>query len=156
MTTPPRQSDRELQIRVAMLDCKHFTGAHRETCMAGVKYRSLVGGEDMGWIRRLPCLGSIAPDPRFPQVTCDKRELRTREEAEQVIDAQEAGRVRTMTAFRAAHEHAKAAGLRQGHGGSGRFKCPICPDGILSYSVASVNGHMHAACSTDTCVRWME
>jgi hypothetical protein len=42
-----------------------------------------------------------------------------------------------------------------GFSGSGEFPCPVCQAGTLRYSRAS-NGHVHAGCTTDTCVRWME
>ncbi len=40
--------------------------------------------------------------------------------------------------------------------GSGSMDCPICKTGSLRYSRDSYNGHIHAACSTPICVRWME
>lgn len=38
----------------------------------------------------------------------------------------------------------------------GELKCPICKQGKLRYSIARSNKHVHAACTTATCVRWME
>lgn len=40
--------------------------------------------------------------------------------------------------------------------GAGEMECPVCKTGKLRYSRAAYNGHVHAACSTETCVRWME
>lgn len=40
--------------------------------------------------------------------------------------------------------------------GAGEMDCPICKTGKLRYSRSSYNGHVHAACSSDGCVRWME
>jgi hypothetical protein len=40
--------------------------------------------------------------------------------------------------------------------GSGTLLCPVCGVGTLSYSRAAYNGHVHANCETDGCVRWME
>lgn len=40
--------------------------------------------------------------------------------------------------------------------GSGEIDCPICKSGKLRYSRATYNGHVHAACSNEQCVRWME
>lgn len=40
--------------------------------------------------------------------------------------------------------------------GSGKMKCPICNSGELSYSRSTYNGHVHARCSTNDCVWWME
>lgn len=39
----------------------------------------------------------------------------------------------------------------------GSIPCPICNDGKVAYSYAgSYNGHIHAQCTTDGCVAWME
>jgi hypothetical protein len=57
--------------------------------------------------------------------------------------------------IRAAHADAKAKGFGVGKGGVSSLKCPLCPEGEIRYSVASVNGHMHAGC-TSGCVSWME
>ena len=40
--------------------------------------------------------------------------------------------------------------------GVGQIDCPVCKSGKLRYTRASYNGHVHAACSTDNCVQWME
>ena len=40
--------------------------------------------------------------------------------------------------------------------GSGVMECPICKTGNLRYSRSNFNGHVHAACSTEGCVSWME
>ena len=38
----------------------------------------------------------------------------------------------------------------------GAIDCPVCKVGELSYRIAAYNGHIHAACSTPGCVRWLE
>jgi hypothetical protein len=40
--------------------------------------------------------------------------------------------------------------------GQGTMDCPICSVGTLRYYRNNYNGHVHAACSTDGCVNWME
>jgi hypothetical protein len=42
------------------------------------------------------------------------------------------------------------------YSGAGKMPCPICGVGTLRYSRSSYNGHVHAQCSTETCVSWME
>jgi len=38
-----------------------------------------------------------------------------------------------------------------------RPNCPICKnDGTLHFKRSGYNGHIHAMCATDGCVRWME
>jgi hypothetical protein len=39
---------------------------------------------------------------------------------------------------------------------SGEIPCPVCGTGQLKYSRAGCNGHIHAACTTENCVAWME
>ena len=62
---------------------------------------------------------------------------------------------KTIEAMAACKTDAKAKGFKMGNGGRGKIDCPVC-HGDLRYSVASVNGHMWGACSTEGCVRWME
>jgi len=40
--------------------------------------------------------------------------------------------------------------------GAGIMACPICKTGKLKYSRSTYNGHVHAKCSTEKCVAWME
>ena len=40
--------------------------------------------------------------------------------------------------------------------GDGRFACPACGTGIVSYARARSNGHLHAACSTPQCFAVMQ
>lgn len=61
-----------------------------------------------------------------------------------------------LTALAEAKKDAKAKGLKCGNGGAGSLPCPVCKTGTIRYSVASVNGHMMARCSTAGCVSWME
>jgi hypothetical protein len=51
---------------------------------------------------------------------------------------------------------AKEKGFKTGNGGQSSFKCTICPNGTVRYSVASVNGHIWAACSTPGCLRFLQ
>ena len=61
-----------------------------------------------------------------------------------------------LQAIGKAHEDADSKGFKKGHGGVGEMPCPMGCGGTLRYSVASYNGHMHAGCSTENCLRWME
>ena len=45
---------------------------------------------------------------------------------------------------------------RNYYSGAGKMECPVCKTGTLKYSRAGYNGHVHARCSTDGCVAWME
>lgn len=61
-----------------------------------------------------------------------------------------------MSALTAAKADAKAKGFGSGSAGQSSIPCPACKTGTLRYRVASVNGHMWAACTTPDCARWME
>ncbi len=70
--------------------CKYFTGYQEIVCKAGVTYRSLVGGPDLGWLRRLPCL---LMEGQHDQAICERFELPIAEElAESERQAEEATR----------------------------------------------------------------
>lgn len=143
---------REESIQHEMRGCVHFTGIQNTLCKAGVNVRELVGGPDFGWGARLPCL---LMDSSACEVLCPSRKLPTREEAEAEVARHEASIERLLKASAAAHEHAINLGLGKGAGGRGELPCPLECDGTLRYSVASYNGHMHAAC-TKGCISWME
>lgn len=70
-------------------------------------------------------------------------------------DGEQARMARHLAPIFAAHEDAKKRGIGKGKGGTGECKCPNC-DGTIRYAVASINGHMHACCSTPGCASWME
>lgn len=135
---------REKSIARRMEKCIHFTGTQHEKCKMGVVYETL---------EPIPCIGRWGNvEPKH----CDKLELTTREQAERDYDEMHAQSQETMTAVNAAHVDAKAKGLGVKHGGRSTMACPTGCGGMLHYTVASVNGHMHAMCSTPDCVRWME
>jgi hypothetical protein len=62
-----------------------------------------------------------------------------------------------LAVITAAKADAKVKGLKRDAGGVSSMPCPaIGCASTLRYSVASVNGHMHAACDNKNCVRCME
>ena len=63
---------------------------------------------------------------------------------------------KVLSAVVSAHEDAESKGIKKGKGGVSEMACQTGCGGTLRYSVASVNGHMHASCTTDDCVKWME
>lgn len=64
--------------------CRYFTGLgfsdDRKACEAGVVYREHVGGDDLGWALRAPCIDD--PKRKPDMVSCPLRVPYTREEAE--------------------------------------------------------------------------
>ena len=147
-----QESFRDKMIRKGMTSCRHFTGIQHETCKAGVNYEQLRGES-----HSLPCLANFVNLGRLPKAECGKFSTLTEEEAIREADETVAISQRTMLAMAEAHKDAIAKGLKKGNGGVSSLPCPIpnCK-GTLQYSVASYNGHMHARCTTGTCVSWME
>src|ERR1051326_3435555 len=148
-------SVREQLIANDLTRCVHFTGTVNETCKAGVNYRAVVGGPDLGWGTRLPCHGVFEREG-VERVGCEHLHKPTLEEAERRVDESERRMAILALAHKAAKDDARAKGFKKGHGGVGELACPICDGGRLRYSVAGYNGHMHAACSTKGCASWME
>lgn len=124
--------------------CVHFTGVQNDVCAAGVRYDDVRNDAiQTRFSDRLPCLSSAVP--------CPSRRLPTTEE----IEAEE----RALTAMMEAVETARACiiAVSQGkRGASGSTECPVCDGGTLRYSIAKMNDHIHAACTTPACVKWME
>lgn len=140
---------KELERRIAwhMSQCVHFTGIQHATCKADVNYRTLVGGDDVGWAARLPCTELDNPKA----VACDQCRRHTREEAEADVKRSDESFARISACLKAIREkHGKARGLR------GEMPCPNNCGGTLRYSIAGYNGHVHGACSTSGCASWMQ
>ena len=123
--------------------CKHFTGIQHGACKAGIDYDAVRNDGIMTSFRfRLPCLN--------PALPCVSRVLPTAEEVAEDERRWKDAIAHTGTARAAiVARHGKARRL------TASMPCPVCKAGTLSYSIAG-NGHIHAACSTPTCVRWME
>ncbi len=148
------ERDRVLQVKAETLICRHFNGVQHDYCRAGVNYRELVGEPKLGCMTRIPCTPGLEPKCG-PLAECEKRETYTQAEAEQLVADQDASMKRHLLVFRAAHDDAKAKGLKLGHGGQSTMLCPICR-GTFTYSVSGYNGHKHGQCDTEGCVSWME
>ena len=146
-----RTEQRECSILRIMQTCKHFTGIQHRQCKAGVVYYDQFGTGE-GCFANIPCVTSFNKEPAKE---CPKVIYPSREEAEQEQAARDAHSKKSIQAMNDAHADAKAKGYGKGKGGQDSLKCPLCEDGTLRYSVASVNGHMHACC-TNGCVSWME
>jgi hypothetical protein len=142
---------RDKLIREEQIDCRYFTGIQNKCCEAGVNYDQLT--EDGKYV--LPCKKNFVAINRDPAI-CGSFKTRTLEEATVYADERLERGNRTLAAVAAAHEHADKQGFKKGKGGTGSMPCPTGCGGTLRYSVAGINGHMHAGCTTNNCVRWME
>lgn len=142
---------REQFIKSELSSCRHFNGIQHDKCKAGVTYVKWKQGVDE---RAMPCLPSMVHEREvWP---CELFEIMSQSDAEKAADARIDSLNRTVKAMRAAKDDAKAKGFRKGSGGISEIACPCCDGGKLRYSVANYNGHMHARCSTNGCVSWME
>jgi hypothetical protein len=130
--------------------CKNYRGMHlKEACEAGVRFDSLPNHGTKQFHDSCPCFEAVGG--------CDKAAYRTAEE----IAADEewmAKRTAAIMAARAAIVESLGGPWKRGTAGAGgTIDCPAC-SGVktLRFSRAGYNGHIHAACSTEGCVRWME
>jgi len=104
--------------------CKHYRPEPGMvlTCDKGIDIRSFVGGEDFGWMARMPCAGGAFATEQNPTIPCDKMELPTDAEVE-------AARKETNRAI-----HLMEAGIcpqceaKLEHATGGVSRCPSCPD----------------------------
>jgi len=143
--------------------CVHFNGhGKNDVCKAGVKYDDVKcevkhtysngpsttkGTYTYTSNVALPCF----KDEATLTGGCQSCRFPTPEEIAKDVEEMVEFLGRTMKARLAIVEH-----LGGKEGGSGIIDCPVCGTGKLRYSRAACNGHIHAACSTETCVRWME
>lgn len=136
------QKNRESQIQADAKNCRHFNGIQNGTCKAGVSYDSLPKGTN---ILKYACFG-------FDTARCKKFEATGVDAARkkwEEIDKHTVGFVEARTAI--TNKEGKNRGVQ------GRIDCPVCGQKeSLHYSIAGYNGHIHAACKTEGCVRWME
>lgn len=119
--------------------CRHFTGVQNDACAIGVRYADVRVVPEGGGMYQFPCLLDTATCPSVSVYTAEELAEQERETAKAILG---------FTKARAAIvEHGQASGI---------LDCPVCGKGQLGYSKAASNGHIHAACSTPGCVRWME
>lgn len=130
--------------------CNHFRSmSDNESCRAGVEYASLKG---IPFDKR-PCFAvrGCAANPG-----CDLVELPTAEELAAQDDEMNRRCEMLGVARKAIVENAGGPWEKGMPGTSGELPCPCCKSGTLRYSRAGYNGHIHAACTTEGCARWME
>lgn len=165
--------------------CKHFNGIQNKCCNVGVEYDSVtVDPEAPGSAFRNPCIvlrgattrGRLSDQERLSM--CAKFELPTTEELKKEDEMIREFLQQTNMAREAILQDLKRRwkeGPTPEHGvtapadisrfhkpqanyfcGAGVMPCPICSTGKLKYSRSAHNGHVHAQCSTESCVSWME
>ena len=123
-----------------------------KACAIGIDLRSLVGGDDLGWATRIPCLVVDSIKPNGPIVSCSKYQ----EETEEEIAAKEREIEALLERHRKAEEVVRAFRVKyKNKSGQETVKCPVC-EGKLHLSIAAYNGHVWGKCETKDCLAWME
>lgn len=130
--------------------CKHYRAmSDHNTCEKDVAYDTFKGLK----FDERPCFerNGVAPPgcalAEFP--TAEERAEREREFAKRLEGI--------GNARQAIVAHLGGPWKKGTPGASGTINCPVCGgDATLRFSRAGYNGHIHAACKTDGCVRWME
>jgi len=151
--------------------CVHFIGGCADTCAKGVKYADVKKQHDPPLQYRyqhergtpymrttsLPCF----KDKAFGAV-CDLAEFPTTDQIMKHHADSDAFVGRMLTTRKAIIEDIKSNTPKSTEADNrprsavGKIQCPICGSGEVRYSQSGYNGHIHAACSTENCVSWME
>jgi len=122
--------------------CVHWVGVqHGCKCEAGIDLKTFNNGQEFGFLKAIPCFGEGSN-------TCSLRKTKT--PAELIAEDDEI----QASINRAAIVREAIVKACPTHG-QGEIACPCC-GGIVKYSVAQVNGHVLASCSTEGCASWME
>lgn len=120
--------------------CRHFTGIQNKACRAGVEYANVRDSLRAFGGGRFPCFGPSSG-------RCPKFSATTKAEAEQ-LEREADESINKMLRARKAIVASKQK--------RGPIDCPVCHGpGALCFAVHS-NGHIHAICATEGCVKWME
>jgi hypothetical protein len=136
--------------------CRYFTGLpmvslqdQRTTCEAGINYRKHIGGPDLGWCSRAPCLTTSMSKEQVP---CDKYEEPTQEEIDKFdAEVKEASdrMMRTIPFIEKIKKKYKGQNVKS------TDECPECK-GVLHFTHAAYNGHVWGKCETEECLNWVE
>ena len=142
------------EIGKIMGTCRHFVGVGCEPCGAGVNVREHVGGDDLGWACRIPCVrpsanAFIRADEVVP---CDRFDAPSSAEAEAEV-AEVDALIERMEKLGPVVQELKKE--HAGKGYQGVLECPLC-GGRLHVSIAAINGHVWLRCESDGCVRIQE
>lgn len=130
--------------------CKHYRAmSDHATCKKDVAYEDFKG---MKFDER-PCFerGGVAPPG------CSLAEFPNAEEKAAKQEEMNKRLLGIGTARQAIVKHLGGPWKRGNAGGSGTIDCPVCgTEKSLRFSRSGYNGHIHASCKTEGCVRWME
>ena len=125
--------------------CKHYRAMYEhQTCKAGVEYADLkqMPHDFHPCFNRSVGVCNLAEYPTPEEMAAKEQEFKQHFEI-------------SMKARAAIVEHLGGSWTKGAPGASGEIPCPIC-GGTLRFSRAGYNGHIHARCTTENCVAWME
>jgi len=134
---------------MTVIRCRYWTGkcltiAGNQPCKAGIDIRKIVGGKTKGWVGRVPCFKE-----NKSKIKCASYNEKTEAEIHAQYQKMEK---QTKELIACTHIFAD---LKNRTAQDGTIPCPVC-GGDLHYSISETNGHMHAKCSNDDCVNFME
>ena len=142
--------------------CVHFTGIGNPCCSIGVNYRKHVGGSQMGWALRLPCiletsasLKTLSEEQRAEvekKITCAYYREPT---AKEIADSEHAHKTAIEKLMLTIPLCARIKREHKGQSWQGVEECPVCK-GKLHLSHSGVNGHIWGKCETKGCIKWIE
>ena len=124
--------------------CKYFNGISKG-CAVGIDIRKFVGGPDLGWCTRMPCL-------KKNNVTCSDYTDYT--DAELATIEQEFKQMEDRF-IRVGPIVANIKEKHKGENWSGTVECPVCK-GKLHLKHTGYNSHVWGKCETENCLSWME
>jgi len=103
--------------------CKHygFMPGQGPQCTLGINIRNHVGGDNYGWMARMPCCGGRMARPDNPMVPCERYSPPTEEEIEEGEREWEAAIAKML-----AGECPECGGKM--FGSNRNLRCPKCPD----------------------------
>lgn len=130
--------------------CKHYRAmSEHDTCEKGVAYDTFHGLK----FDQRPCFerDGVAPGG------CALAEFQTAEERAERQRWLDERFANIGKARQAITDHLGGPWKKGAPGAAGTIDCPACGTvESLRFSRAGYNGHIHAACKTEGCVRWME
>ena len=138
--------------------CRHFkngTGRMIDrnfVCAAGIDVRKKVGGDDFGWLRRVPCRPFLVPPKGVSHATCEQYSQLSDLEAE--LEFKERNEWRKNALKDLLEIVPKLHKLAETNP-QGTMECPKC-NKTIDYAVSTVNGHLQAKCRTKNCFCVME
>lgn len=111
--------------------CVHFTGIMDKQCKAGVEYDAVKDTTVRPY--KFPCINPATD-------SCAKRCYPTAEEVAETMKAHEQSLKFALTIF------TKLTGAARGS--AGQTDCPVCNTKTVNYTVAKLNGHIWARCTS--------